>query len=58
LSELEIIPVKINKEILKGDDLTKLILSSYSKSKFKDEKSKCVYCKEQSVLSPIFARGY
>jgi coenzyme F420-0:L-glutamate ligase/coenzyme F420-1:gamma-L-glutamate ligase len=37
LSELEIIPVKINKEILKGDDLTKLILSSYSKSKFKDD---------------------
>jgi prolyl-tRNA synthetase len=24
----------------------------------KDEKSKCVYCNEQSVLSPIFARGY
>jgi len=37
LSELEIIPVKINKEILKGDDLTKLIFSSYSKSKFKDD---------------------
>ena len=37
MSELEIIPVKINKEILKGDDLTKLILSSYSKSKFKDD---------------------
>jgi len=37
LSELEIIPVKINKEISKGDDLTKLILSSYSKSKFKDD---------------------
>jgi len=37
LSELEIIPVKINKEILKGDDLAKLILSSYSKSKFKDD---------------------
>ncbi len=37
LSELEIIPVKINKEISNGDDLTKLILSSYSKSKFKDD---------------------
>ncbi len=37
MSELEIIPVKINKEILKGDDLAKLILSSYSKSKFKDD---------------------
>jgi coenzyme F420-0:L-glutamate ligase / coenzyme F420-1:gamma-L-glutamate ligase len=37
LSELEIVPIKINKEILRGDDLTKLILSSYSKSKFKDD---------------------
>ena len=37
MSELEIIPVKINKEISKGDDLTKLIFSSYSKSKFKDD---------------------
>jgi prolyl-tRNA synthetase len=24
----------------------------------KDEKSKCVFCNEQSVFSPIFARGY
>jgi len=24
----------------------------------KDDKSKCVYCNEQSVLIPIFARGY
>jgi len=37
LSELEIVPIKINKEITRGDDLTKLILSSYSKSKFKDD---------------------
>jgi coenzyme F420-0:L-glutamate ligase/coenzyme F420-1:gamma-L-glutamate ligase len=37
LSELEIVPIKINKEILRGDDLTKLILSSYSKSKFNDD---------------------
>ena len=37
MSELEIVPIKINKEILRGDDLTKLILSSYSKSKFKDD---------------------
>ena len=37
MSDLEIIPIKINKEILKGDDLTKLILSSYSKSKLKDD---------------------
>ena len=37
MSELEIVSIKINKEILKGDDLTKLILSSYSKSKFKDD---------------------
>ena len=37
MSELEIVPIKINKEITRGDDLTKLILSSYSKSKFKDD---------------------
>ena len=37
MPDLEIIPIKINKEIMKGDDLTKLILSSYSKSKLKDD---------------------
>lgn len=37
MSDLEIIPIKINKEIMRDDDLTKLILSSYSKSKFKDD---------------------
>lgn len=33
---LEIIPINLKKEILKGDKLVDLILSSYSKSKIKD----------------------